>query len=108
MTHVGGKGSGRVAGDGVGEAASSRRWSGTERFDRVLIHGSHPVWKRLAVSSLNLQNQVRHATAPVMQLFQQPQQSIVILSVPFWRNLAGDFIHGALLHLFLDTLHTQL
>ncbi len=63
---------GSVAVDAVGAGAFSRRWSGTERFDRVLIHGSHPVWKRLAIASLGLQDQVRHTAAPLVQLFQQP------------------------------------
>jgi len=59
-----------VTEDAVGARSFSRRGSGTQRFDGLFIHGSHPVRKRLAIRSLGLQNQVRHAVAAV-QLFGQ-------------------------------------
>jgi len=46
----------------------------------------NPIRKRLAIASFGLQNQVRHALAPAVQLFEQSHQRIVIVRIPLRRN----------------------
>jgi len=79
----------RVAKDAVSAGFFPGRYSGARRFNRVFIHDSHPVWKWPAIASLGLQNQVRHALSPAVQLFQEPQQRVVIVGIPLRRGFPG-------------------
>src|SRR2546430_7435452 len=98
----------RIAQDAVGKDALVRRGVVCLCSSIAFVHwrslGSNPVRKRLAARPLGLQDQIRHPGPPAMQLAGKPRERVVIVRVPFRRNLPQKTIQDALGHLIFQAL----
>src|SRR6266403_366561 len=61
-----------------------------------------PIRKRLPVAVFRCQQQVRYTQSPIVQLAKQSSQRVLIVFIPFRRDLVEVFIEDALADIVLD------